>query len=85
MKTFLLELPDKEFNYILEKLKENGINFTEQQLKDNLSQCGEIKNTWEIRLSRVSLKDLPKHDNRYFTDGNHNGKSILIPFSENNN
>lgn len=88
MTNFLgIEIEQEEIDYILASLKTNeNIDMDETQLMDNICQSGEVKNSWEIRVSKVSLKDLPhylsEHDYPKFTDGDHNGRIITIPFFE---
>ena len=88
MTNFLgIEIGQEEIKYILESLKINeNIDMDETQLMDNICQSGEVKDSWEIRISKVSLRDLPhylsEHEYVKFADGDHNGRIIVIPFFE---
>ena len=82
MKTFLgAEICEREIVHLLDEIKKAGVlDMTQNKLMDNLSQSGDVKDSWDVRISMVSAKDLPSHNNSKYTDGNHNGKTLVIPF-----
>ena len=80
MKTFEnIEIKEDEVSEILGKLSKLGvIGFTAEKLMDNIYPASNGRD-WEIRISMVSAKDLPSHDDSFFTDGNNNGKCAIVP------
>ena len=50
-----------------------------KKLMENITIAKEpMSDCWDVRLSKISAKDLDKWDNTKFTDGNHNGHTLQI-------
>ena len=64
---------EKILNIVNSKVAEK---WTMEKLMDNITTIGSF--AWDIRISKVSAKDLSVWDNAEYTDGNNNGKSIII-------
>ncbi len=69
-------ISEEEATRVLKAVNSQVISeWSMQKLMDNITIDGDY---WDIRLSKVSAKDLNKHDKRFFTDGDNNGKSLRI-------
>jgi len=81
MKTYQnLEILKNEVERVLMIVNRKVVTpFTVEKLMDNITIANAPMNDyWSIRISKVSAKDLSSWDNTKFTDGDNNGKSILI-------
>ena len=80
METFEgIKISKEELEYIKTSAKRVGcLYMKDAQFLDNLTVDKDSTDKWNLRISRVSAKDLPNHDNKYYTDGNNNGKTLLI-------
>ena len=75
-----LEILENEAKRVLSIVNSQVVvPFTLDKLMDNMKVANAPMNDcWDIRISKVSAKDLESWDNAKFTDGNNNGKTLQI-------
>jgi len=79
------EISDSEADRVLKMVNSaTATPFSLQKLMDNINTTKPpMSEYWDVRISKVSAKNLNKWDNSKFTDGNHNGKVLQIKKAQN--